>query len=429
MSLFHDLKLKRRKTSSSVLLNAFTHHLPHLPHHIPHLSHLSNLHHPLNGDINELDNAAEHLNSVVKGPLATGLCNNIRSSSSSSTSSTSSISSFDLDADQCLDLTTKPKSFYANSENTKTSTSSTASTNTLSNGEKDNVKLNNNSGNNNSSWSPSNATILSSALMRSNNNKDHLNNSSTKENSFGNLPGSNGLNLTGSSALAPSMLVGDLSSHTSSAEKNILWNLMNSGSANNLLSTAPSLFTSASNSQTNSHKSTNSIGSINNQMLLSSSTSCSPPSSTSSHCSSNGQHHTSASSHKSAQSSPVNGSFLQLPNSPQSSTQSSPQSTTSHNNQTTATSLHSFGNLSTNGSNGPLMNGPPTPVSSTLLDHQLSLANSSNSFQSQQQQLVHQLAQMQQHPGQCPSPSANMICMICEDKATGLHYGIITCEG
>lgn len=22
-----------------------------------------------------------------------------------------------------------------------------------------------------------------------------------------------------------------------------------------------------------------------------------------------------------------------------------------------------------------------------------------------------------------------MICMICEDKATGLHYGIITCEG
>ena len=22
-----------------------------------------------------------------------------------------------------------------------------------------------------------------------------------------------------------------------------------------------------------------------------------------------------------------------------------------------------------------------------------------------------------------------MICMICEDRATGLHYGIITCEG
>lgn len=22
-----------------------------------------------------------------------------------------------------------------------------------------------------------------------------------------------------------------------------------------------------------------------------------------------------------------------------------------------------------------------------------------------------------------------MVCMICEDKATGLHYGIITCEG
>lgn len=22
-----------------------------------------------------------------------------------------------------------------------------------------------------------------------------------------------------------------------------------------------------------------------------------------------------------------------------------------------------------------------------------------------------------------------LVCMICEDKATGLHYGIITCEG
>jgi len=399
MSLFHDLKLKRRKTSSNVLLNAFTHHLPH---HIPHLSHLSNLHHPLGGD--ELENAAEHLNSVVKGPLSAGLCNNIRSSSSSSTSSTSSISSSDLDADQCLDLTTKPKS-------------TNSSSNVLSNGEKDNMKSNNNSS---STWNATNNTILGSALMR--NNKDHLNNNSTKENSFGNLPSSNGLNLSAGSALAPSILMGDLS-HTS-PEKTILWNLMNGGntnSANNLLSTAPSLFTSAANSQANSHKSTNSIGSINNQMLLS--TSCSPPSSTSSHCSSNGQNHTSGSSNKSAQSSPVNSSFLQLPNSPQSNNNQS--SSQSNNNQNT--SLHTFGNLTTNGS----LNGPTTPtsVNASILDHQLSLANSTGSFQSQQQQLAHQLVQMQQHPGQCPSPSANMICMICEDKATGLHYGIITCEG
>lgn len=32
----------------------------------------------------------------------------------------------------------------------------------------------------------------------------------------------------------------------------------------------------------------------------------------------------------------------------------------------------------------------------------------------------------QEHPEEDETP---MICMICEDKATGLHYGIITCEG
>lgn len=36
-------------------------------------------------------------------------------------------------------------------------------------------------------------------------------------------------------------------------------------------------------------------------------------------------------------------------------------------------------------------------------------------------------------PGNLPLPPEEeeepLICMICEDKATGLHYGIITCEG
>ena len=32
-------------------------------------------------------------------------------------------------------------------------------------------------------------------------------------------------------------------------------------------------------------------------------------------------------------------------------------------------------------------------------------------------------------PSPPPSNEEQMICMICEDKATGLHYGIITCEG
>lgn len=33
------------------------------------------------------------------------------------------------------------------------------------------------------------------------------------------------------------------------------------------------------------------------------------------------------------------------------------------------------------------------------------------------------------HPDDQDEDDQPMICMICEDKATGLHYGIITCEG
>ena len=42
-------------------------------------------------------------------------------------------------------------------------------------------------------------------------------------------------------------------------------------------------------------------------------------------------------------------------------------------------------------------------------------------------------AQPQPVPGLTDVPPEEdeepLICMICEDKATGLHYGIITCEG
>ncbi|CAB0017223.1 unnamed protein product, partial [Nesidiocoris tenuis] len=42
------------------------------------------------------------------------------------------------------------------------------------------------------------------------------------------------------------------------------------------------------------------------------------------------------------------------------------------------------------------------------------------------------LSWAKQPPAQPQDPEEDeqpMICMICEDKATGLHYGIITCEG
>ncbi|KAH7637214.1 hormone receptor 4-like [Dermatophagoides farinae] len=38
-------------------------------------------------------------------------------------------------------------------------------------------------------------------------------------------------------------------------------------------------------------------------------------------------------------------------------------------------------------------------------------------------------AQQQQNHPQAGGDNQQMICMICEDRATGLHYGIITCEG
>nr|WDQ26778.1 nuclear hormone receptor HR4 [Sogatella furcifera] len=38
-------------------------------------------------------------------------------------------------------------------------------------------------------------------------------------------------------------------------------------------------------------------------------------------------------------------------------------------------------------------------------------------------------AQNSHHPDENDEDEQPMICMICEDKATGLHYGIITCEG
>lgn len=47
--------------------------------------------------------------------------------------------------------------------------------------------------------------------------------------------------------------------------------------------------------------------------------------------------------------------------------------------------------------------------------------------------LISFLHNFQTEPGQQdPPPDEDeqpLVCMICEDKATGLHYGIITCEG
>ncbi|RWS16670.1 C4 zinc finger domain containing protein-like protein, partial [Dinothrombium tinctorium] len=54
---------------------------------------------------------------------------------------------------------------------------------------------------------------------------------------------------------------------------------------------------------------------------------------------------------------------------------------------------------------------PPSSAATSTCNQQLQVASSSSTASS------------------ASSSSSSMICMICEDKATGLHYGIITCEG
>ena len=80
------------------------------------------------------------------------------------------------------------------------------------------------------------------------------------------------------------------------------------------------------------------------------------------------------------------------------------------------------------------------PISQVALDYSVcsgrSVIVSSNGHQHQQQQQQHDPTsngRQQQQDGsnrmEEEEDDTPMICMICEDKATGLHYGIITCEG
>jgi nuclear receptor subfamily 6 group A len=58
--------------------------------------------------------------------------------------------------------------------------------------------------------------------------------------------------------------------------------------------------------------------------------------------------------------------------------------------------------------------GPPGVYCGSVSDVKISIMNESSTSESQE------ATEEEEQP---------MICMICEDKATGLHYGIITCEG
>lgn len=52
-----------------------------------------------------------------------------------------------------------------------------------------------------------------------------------------------------------------------------------------------------------------------------------------------------------------------------------------------------------------------------------------SSSDSNSPQNVHEPTSTAAEPEEARDGEEAMVCMICEDRATGLHYGIITCEG
>ena len=50
-------------------------------------------------------------------------------------------------------------------------------------------------------------------------------------------------------------------------------------------------------------------------------------------------------------------------------------------------------------------------------------------LKSSQQWFIQQWAEQEKKNKEMEKPVAEQLCEICEDRATGLHYGIVTCEG
>jgi hypothetical protein len=50
-------------------------------------------------------------------------------------------------------------------------------------------------------------------------------------------------------------------------------------------------------------------------------------------------------------------------------------------------------------------------------------------LKSSQQSFIQQWVEQEKKNKEAEKPVAEQLCEICEDRATGLHYGIVTCEG
>jgi hypothetical protein len=78
-----------------------------------------------------------------------------------------------------------------------------------------------------------------------------------------------------------------------------------------------------------------------------------------------------------------------------------------------------------NGSNSNSPNSPSSTSTTPVPDSQTLIPNP---FQSESTNNII-INENNNNNNSCDSANSQMICMICEDRATGLHYGIITCEG
>ena len=424
MSLFHDLKLKRRKTSSLLISasgnaftcngnskqqqssqntdsisvealvkastnNAFNSGL------LVSASKLASLTSAIELDRGNHQQVASSASSTTSAnimcPAPTAIPIQRRSNSSSSTSSTSSLyDSVGDPVDQwgCLDLSSKSTRHWSTSSASSSTSSATSSS----------------SSSNNDHHSSSSSSSSSSHSHLHHHLNHHLSSSSPSSH----LNHLNHSSSNNHSSIVPKLdcILGEI---PGAPGKTMIW--------------TPSAMKSISLNSTSEQQLRLVADSVENGIRInssSSSASSSPPSSVVSH---EGSTHPSSQQHHShhlhhQQHSPTSGgssaSHLLNPlvvTSILSSALSAPLSSHSSSNVSNASNGTATSLLHINGNNGSLNDhsGQLSPTSSNGSSHGGSASGSSSLNTN--------------------GDSQPMICMICEDKATGLHYGIITCEG
>lgn len=395
MSLFQDLKLKRRKTSVQCVASSVT------------SSFVGSTGHGL---LQASGIIPVSLGAVVGSTTSSSLSARRSNSSSSSTSSTSSStnsSPFDLDLEGCLDLTTKPKATSGSSVK-KSHLSCGLPPTPLIMGD-----LPGQGSGKTMLWtimnkgSPPSSTGMTSSSSPPSSSPPSITSSPPSSQISSSSPTSCEPNGSGEGSIVNGSSNGSSRDHHS---------LHHHSSINSYGSLVPYNF-SANNDTNGSDVGSNGRENGNVRGDRSNSNTCNG--STNGNCTSNGNHSTNDHLHR------INHPhFLVHPSS------SSP----SHH--------HSLSSLATSLANSPSSTGhllghlpssslplalPSSSSSSTSSPPSSGLLCTSNSVAA----AAAAAAAMGNLISSTPtsSSSSDMKCMICDDKATGLHYGIITCEG